>query len=99
MCLANEQTTFIGCLHKLVPYMQGLWYDTSYRTKNIVSLMIGLLGDLLENIVSAMDKEMTQQFLDMAFVKEMLDHGMYKSPNLETRKIATWANSQLQALK
>jgi len=98
MCLANKQAEFITCLSKLVPYMQGLWNDTDYRTKNIVSLMIGLLGDLFEKIVPAMEKDLVNQFLALPFVQGMLQHGMHRSPNPETRKTAEWAYSQFLAL-
>lgn len=46
-----------------------------------------------------MEASLASQFASMPFIQDMLTHGMYKSPNPETRQTATWAAQEIERFK
>lgn len=92
-CLAetNEQKQFIPHLRKIIPFMQSLWNETEYRTRTILSNMVGVIGDIFKEVVPLMDKQDVNSLCSMPFINQMLAHGINKSVNPDTRQYAMWA--------
>lgn len=96
---AGNPSDFVPHLAKLILFMQSLWNETQYRTRSIVSSMIGIIGDILKHVVPVMNKEDIARLCTMQFLTDMLDHGINRSPNAETRNIAYWARQQFDSAR
>lgn len=56
-------------------------------------------SDLVRYVVPVMENSMAQSFLALQFIEEMIEHGLYRTTNLETKSAAVWAKSQLEILR
>mmetsp|Transcript_30862 Transcript_30862/g.52813 ORF Transcript_30862/g.52813 Transcript_30862/m.52813 type:complete len:861 (+) Transcript_30862:33-2615(+) len=98
MVEAGKQQEFVPFLGKLIPFMERLWYERDYRTRTIVASMLGLIGDILKNIVPIMSADDRRAMLQRQFILEIIELCI-NHENPDTKATAEWAKKQLEAAR